>query len=402
MIGSTQSSYKHANLRKTSRLEAFVNEYSRVANIMVQEICDDLPENLSLPRFSDYKSFNVETFLTARVLQCAANQANGIVKSCIEKQRRRLWAQENHDPNVKDVKFSLPKEHFIGAQLNANCVNIELGNSKKFGGFVKLSSLGVEPIILPIDKTSQFFKWKNRGSRLYKAVKLFKKGFQLSWDYERIPKPQGSKVVGFDQGYKTVAALSDGQTTPAVDNHGHSLESVIAKLARRKKGSKSLKRAQAHRKNFVHWSINQLDLNSLKELRLEKVVNIGFRKKTSRKLSHWSNPEIRDKIKRRCEELEVPVVEQSCCYRSQRCSNCGLVRKANRKGKIYKCKSCGFESDSDLNAAKNHEVDLDPIPYVFRGIGLNMNGGFFWKPEGIFNLNGSELVVPNSHEKIFQ
>jgi transposase len=87
------------------------------------------------------------------------------------------------------------------------------------------------------------------------------------------------------------------------DNHEHSLSSILDKLSRKKKGSKAFKRAQIHRKNFVHWSVNQINFEGVKEVRLEKVVNIRFGKKSSRKMSHWSNPEIRDKIKRKCEKL---------------------------------------------------------------------------------------------------
>ena len=123
-----------------------------------------------------------------------------------------------------------------------------------------------------------------------------------------------------------------------------------------------------------------MDFSNLKEVRLEKIVNIKKGVRTSRSMSHWSNPEIRDKIKRKLEDLEVPVVEQSCAYRSQRCNQCGLVRKSNRKGKVYSC-SCGFVGDADFNASKNHECNLQQIPFDFIGKGLNLGSGFFWKQE---------------------
>lgn len=195
-----------------------------------------------------------------------------------------------------------------------------------------------------------------------------------------------------------VATCSDGQVTPKFCPHGHSLESITNKLARKKKGSKSFKKAQKHRENFVNWSINRLNFNGVKEVRLEKVVNIRFGRKSSRKMSHWSNPEIRDKVKRRCEELEVPVVEQACPYRSQRCNECGNVRKANRKGKIYSCKNCGYSNDADYNAALNHLCDLPAVPRAFMCQKLNLGNGFFWKPEGFFNFDGSELLVPDKQK----
>lgn len=403
MIASTRHSYKSLNSRKSERLQEFIEEYSRVAGLIVESLWANLPDDLSVSKYQDYKSFSIQNKLSARAMQCAANQAAGIVKAAVEKQRRRLWVRDNRNPDVEDVKFCKPKINFIAPQLNANCLDFEIGESKAFAGFVKLASLGdFLKILAPIDITSQLRKWENAGANLSPSIKLFKKGFQLSWSLERSPVSQGAKVIGLDQGYKTVATLSDGQTTPEKDHHGHSLESVIGGLSRKKKGSKGFSKAQTHRKNFVNWSINQLNLSGLKELRLEKVVNIRHGKSCSRSMSHWSNPEIRDKILRRCEWLEVPVVEQSCVYRSQRCSCCGLVRKANRKGKIYECKGCGKVGDADLNAALNHEADLPPIPFGFRVLRKNLGSGLLWTPSGIFEVDGSELIVPDSQAKIFQ
>jgi len=111
-------------------------------------------------------------------------------------------------------------------------------------------------------------------------------------------------------------------------------------------------------------------------------------------MSHWCNPEIRDKLKSRCEELNVSVVEQSCAYRSQRCSSCGSVRKSNRKGKLYSCRNCGYECDADLNAARNHLGDLPSVPKGFLGRKLNLGDGFFWKESGFYTFDGAELVSP--------
>jgi hypothetical protein len=83
-------------------------------------------------------------------------------------------------------------------------------------------------------------------------------------------------------------------------------------------------------------------------------------------------------------------------YRSQRCSNCGLVRKANRKGKVYNCKSCGFVCDADLNAAINHEQSLPSLPKDLRKLRMNLGTGFYWKLDGLFLFDGTELRVPNA------
>ncbi len=41
-------------------------------------------------------------------------------------------------------------------------------------------------------------------------------------------------------------------------------------------------------------------------------------------------------------------------YTSQKCHNCGEVRKANRKSQsVYHCQECGVEKNADVNAALN-------------------------------------------------
>ena len=402
MIGSTRHSYTFANKDKQDRLFMFVEEYNRVCLASVDFLWDNLNEKLELPKFLDYKVIPVETDLGRRAFQCAVNQAGAIIRGAIEKQRKRLWIKENKSEKVKDVKFSKPTLAFVAPQLNSNCVDFEIDEEGHFEGFVRLSSIGTNYgfIKIPINKSSQYDKWKiERDAKLCGSLKLFKDRFQLAWDWERTPEPKGEKIIGIDQGMKDLCTLSDGQTTPKVCPHGHSYESIIAKLSRKKKGSKAFRKAQKHKKNFVNYSINQLNFKDVKEVRLEKVVDIRHGKSTSRSMSHWSNPEIRDKIKRRCEELEVPVVEQSCAYRSQRCSNCGLVRKANRKKKVYSCKGCGSEMDADLNAALNHEQDLSPVPFAFLGQKLNLGDGFYWKPDGFFKTDGSELIVQSSQQR---
>ena len=401
MIGSTRHSFKKLNKDKGSRLDAFVVEYDRICRIAIDVIWNNLPDNLVIAKYLDTSSYSNETCMSARALRCCIDQARDIVAGTIEKQKRRLYINEKYGKDLKSV-YSKPEiKDVIFPQLSSLCLDFEFNKSKEFGGFIRLKSLGKTfgHIKIPIDDTKMYQKWSKNGT-ICNSIKIFKNHFQLAWRIEKTPRSQGDKIIGIDQGLKTVATLSDGQTTSDEDVHGHSLQSVIKKLSRKKKGSKCFRKAQTHRKNFVNWSINQLDFSNLKEVRLEKIVNIKKGVSTSRGMTHWSNPEIRDKIKRKLEELEVPVVEQSCAYRSQRCNQCGLVRKANRKGKVYSCSSCGFVGDADFNASKNHECNLQPIPFDFIGKGLNLGSGFFWKQEGLFKIDGSELIVPDTFDPI--
>jgi len=400
MIRSTRHHIKDLNSLKSSNYQDFLSDYSDYVNAAIDYVWENgygefsiKNESLSLPQYLDYKKIPIKSPLSARAKSSAMSQVSSVIRSVTEKQRRRIWVQKNKNSNVKNIQFSKPNLGFIQANLSSKCCDFRL-SSGKFHGFLKLKSIGEKygTILIPVIRHP-------RGDGVLQGGFLFsRKSVQLVWDKPITPVEKGNKILGIDQGLLTVASLSDGQKTPATCPHGHSLSSVLDKVSRRKKGSRGFQRAIAHRKNLVNFSINKLNFQGVKEVRLEKVTNIRYGKKSSRKTSHWSNPEIRDKIKRRCEELEVPVVEQSCSYRSQRCNQCGQVRKANRKGKIYSCKNCGYASDADTNASMNHVVDLPEIPWAFLGQKLNIGNGFFWKPQGFFNFDGAELRVPRSHD----
>lgn len=178
--------------------------------------------------------------------------------------------------------------------------------------------------------------------------------------------------------------------------HGHDLSSIQDKLSRRKRGSKGFKRAQEHRKNYINWSINQLNFKDIKEVRLERLRNVRKGKKSSHKLSHWTYTEIKGKLARLSETEGFCLAEVPNEFRSQRCSRCGWVRKANRKGKTFTCNICSYTEDADLNAAFNLKLDLFTIPYWVRQQKLNRKG-FYWLPDGLYTV-GHECIVRDTQE----
>lgn len=349
MIRSTRHHIKDLNVEKMAKYQLFIQDYSNYVIDCVDYVWrngygDFSVKNnrLSIPKYIDYNKLPIKSELSARARSSASAQVSAIIRSSVEKQRRRFWAQENINPNIKNIKFSKPNLDFVMPNLSSKCCDFKESDGR-FYGFVKLKSIGKKygNIAIPI------INHPRSGGILKSGFLFSKRNIQLSWEKKSIPVEKGDKIVGVDQGLNDVASLSDGQKTPKECLHGHSLSKILDKISRRKKGSKGFKKAIDHRKNFVNYSINQLNFSGVKEVRLEKITNIRYQQKSSRKMSHWSNPEIRDKIISRCEELEVPVVEQSSCYRSQRCNQCGQVRKANRSGKVYSCKNCGYRCDAD-------------------------------------------------------
>ena len=280
----------------------------------------------------------------------------------------------------------------FGAEISSKLVDFQ-DDSVHFDSFVRIKSTGFDHIKIPISYSKADKKWIKKKAIRINSILLKKNSVSIRYALDTPALKKRGKIVGADTGLKSVITLSDGQALTAPDPHGHTLESICKTLSRRKKGSKNFEQTQAQRENYINWSINQLSLKGIKQINLEEVKNIFFKRRTSRLLSGWTNTLIEEKLKRLAEEQGVLVKLQDSQYRSQRCCECGLVLKSNRKGKLYKCKQCGNQIDSDLNAAKNHEIDLPDIPFNLRAQKLNI-AGFFWKETGLFALSGRELEFP--------
>ena len=280
------------------------------------------------------------------------------------------------------------------ANLDSNCCKFIPNTSSKFNGWLKLSALGKKygHIYIPIKFSKHSNQLAKKGYKMITSWQISNKTLFSKWEIER-EKTSGNKILGADQGFVTCLSLSDGQTT-GKDIHNHDLHSIINKLVRKKKGSNGFAKAQAHRTNYINWSINQLDLSDVKELRLEKLYQMRKGSNMGRNLSHWTYTQINTQIISRCGELGVPVILQSASYRSQRCSDCGWTQKSNRKGKEFICKQCGSIHDADINGALNHEADLYQLPIGFWQKKFNIKG-FYWNETSVLTLSGAELIVPH-------
>ena len=205
-------------------------------------------------------------------------------------------------------------------------------------------------IFTPLKSTQHFNKLRSRGT-LKGSFRLSKKGITFFVDVQP-QQNNSSSSLGVDIGIVDTIATSDGHKTGS-DRHRHTLSSILQKLARRKKDSNGFRRAQTHRTNFINWSVNQINLNGVKDVIIENLKDMRRGKKIERFRSSWTYSKIFDKIEQRCEELGVRVQRVSPRNTSRQCSSCGSIDVQNRKGKNFKCLACGFEFDADLNAARN-------------------------------------------------
>ncbi len=434
-IRSVKHTLKFSNKNKRKQLNSFIREYKRVANLYIDYFWNntfkytytnknkqlitlhfnsktklDLPDMLSTIKIN--KKLSLNTFLTARAQSCCMTQILGILRGVIEEQRKRQYIINKFRSQSKKIPKKLRKKakanrpakpnlDNLNPELHSICIDFkekQNNNKEFFNAFVQLKCFSTKSRGLTINFPIKYYrntnKWRKQGKRLNSFL-INNNYIEIRYEIKKKTKKKKNKKVGADQGKLTVLTLSDTQTTPKIDNHKHSLDSILEKMSRKKKDSKAFKKTQEHRKNFINWSINQLNFSNITEIGFEKVKYLKHKRRLHKCLTHWTYTEINDKMVRKCEEEEVLLVLQSSIYKSQRCSNCGLVRKSQRKGKVYACKNCGLEIDADLNASLNHQQDLPDIPYWLRRLNIN-RVGFFWKTTGFYDLTKEELTVPLS------
>ena len=175
-----------------------------------------------------------------------------------------------------------------------------------------------------------------------------------------------AQVLGIDRGIVNIAVCSNNiffnsaQIKNVRSKYAYlrsKLQSVGTQSARRK-----LKRLSGREKRFV-TDVNHLvskgivampynvfaieDLNSIRVQKRRK--SKSFR----RRLNNWSFYQLEQFLRYKSEAQRKQVVLVDSRYTSQKCSMCEHTLKSNRNGATFKCKECGFELHSDLNAARN-------------------------------------------------
>ena len=196
--------------------------------------------------------------------------------------------------------------------------------------------------------------------------------FYLYCTYEITPAELSAyqRVLGVDLGINNIAATSDG-----IIYSGDKLKNIRSRYQKlreklQKKSSKSavrlLKKRKRKESNFVRDTnhvISKLIVRNAKgtcsAIALENLKNIRntstVRRQDRSKHNSWSFLQLKQFITYKAELAGVTVIGVNPAYTSQRCFNCGLIRKANRKGPNYKCE-CGYENHSDINGALNIAV----------------------------------------------
>lgn len=381
MIRSSKLTLKFSNKEKLIQIHLFINEYKNVMNQCIDLVwyLDNVP-SLAPKNITS----QIKTWLSARMIQCACKQAIAIVKGTKQKNKQRQYVindllSRNFIKKAKALQRKLTKESKpnlinVCPELDSRFVKFDFDNKTSFDGWITLSSIGNKlKISIPLKRTKHF---NSMIGEMKSGLRLSHKDVTIMFEKEIEEKSNGN-IIGLDIGIKNIATLSDGRSTNK-DKHGWDLTKIISRMNKKKKGSKAYARCQSHRTNFVNWSINQINFDNVKTLKLEKIKDVRRGIRTSKFLNRWTYTEIKSKLEQTCEKLGVQIEYVCSTYTSQRCSSCGWVRKTNRNGKLFKCDKCNLTIDSDLNGAINISFDLRPIGYKERLLAKNRTG-FYWR-----------------------
>lgn len=201
-----------------------------------------------------------------------------------------------------------------------------------------------------------------------------KANLEQSSDGLTIPMPvqdtqSPSGALGVDLGLNRPVVTSDGVFLG--DRRWKEIEKRNFRLKRslQAKGTKSAKRhlkVMRHRQARFRLDCDRVLAKAVvsrmapgQVLVLENLTGIRGRTKqkgrVQRRRHHaWSYAQFRQVVEHKAEEFGITVVAIDPRKTSQRCSRCGHIHRLNRVSQSeFKCRSCGFELNADLNAARN-------------------------------------------------
>lgn len=210
--------------------------------------------------------------------------------------------------------------------------------------------------------------------------------FFLNLVYRKIVEDEDtsvrSGVVGIDRGIYKLAVTSNGDlyTSKIVRAKRRNQRFLRSKL--QQKGTPSakrhLKRLSGREKRFMLDHNNKItkqiiqNNTTTKTIVLEKLTGITNKRKgkTMNTLLHqWNFYQFEQLLTYKAQTVGINVAYIDPRYTSQRCNQCGIIDKTNRKKNHYTCK-CGWSCDSDLNASMNiRDIFVNNSPYWYVGQG---------------------------------
>ncbi len=178
----------------------------------------------------------------------------------------------------------------------------------------------------------------------------------------------GEKEIGIDLGINNYIMDSEGNSIPhpkTIDKCSQELKTAQQHLSRKKKGShnrikarfrvaKIHEKIERARNDFLHKLSNQY----VKDCKLIVVENLAIKDMmgicyNAKNIADASWGKFVQYLTYKAESAGCEIVKIEPKNTTKQCSNCGNIQKMSLWRRTYKCSSCGFEIDRDLNSAIN-------------------------------------------------
>ena len=260
----------------------------------------------------------------------------------------------------RDKNRILPvKGEFSAIRFNARTISVHF--KKKCLSMASVDGRIQIPLELP-EHFKKFAGWKAQAATLgMKNGNLF---LCLNVESPGVPKMEPRDVLGIDRGILNPAVASDNRFFNAKEIRKVKGKYQFLRSRLQAKGTRSAKRklkglsgrvnrfmADANHRISKEIVNSDADTFSLEKLHIGRKRANG--KKFNRLLGIWAYAQLQEFVEYKADEMGKNVVYVNPRHTSQTCSKCGFRKKANRNGSIFRCRKCGFELHSDLNAARN-------------------------------------------------
>ncbi len=335
---SSKTTLKFITAKKQVMLNGIMDEYSRVANMFIENFwqqsyeCKDLTKGVtSIP----------VSWLSSRIRQCAAREALGMVNSAKESALAK---------GIIPIKPIHTGQKMV---LSSQCIKI-VDDVNTFDLWITLYSVGQGiKINIPLKKhrhMNMFAEWKRSST-----VIIHREYVQFSFELEVELKAIEGSLLGLDIGINYLITTSKGQFI------GSDVKDLINTIKRKQQGSKAYTRAKKTLSYYLHKQVKDFFLANpaLRLVVVERLKGLKQGKQSQRSkafrktLSNWNYRELLDIIEMRTQENSVSFRFVNPYKTSQQCPNCSHTERGNRYGEKFCCLRCGYSDHADFVGAQN-------------------------------------------------
>ena len=340
---SSKTTLKFLTQKKRDILYGIMDEYSRLVNIFIVmfwdkdfKVSDLTKEITNLP----------ESWLSARMRQCAARESFGMVVGA-----RKKAIVKGEDP-IRSEADCQPVHTGKKMILSAQIVAIENGRNS-FDLWLVLCSVGNNiKLYIPL-KRHRHFNWFSAW-KISNTVIIHRDYVQFSFEKETGTKKTEGKSLGVDVGINHLLATSEKELI------GSQVKPLIDIIKRKKQNSRAYIRAKKTLSYYLHKIVkDSLQWKSLRLVVVEKLQGLKKGKQPDRgkafrkTLSNWNYRELLNIIQMRCEENRVFFRSVNPCKTSQTCPSCSHTERGNRVGENFQCLKCGYSEQADIVGSLN-------------------------------------------------